>query len=255
MADRPSLSRTITTELRNKILAGELSPGAVMPSERELIATYGTTKSTVSKAISVLRAEGLVTTEFGRGTFVRSRSPLRRISAARRHAVHRASGEPIFDTQAKEHGQVPSRRMLSVGRETVPPEAALWLQISPGDEAAVRKRLQLLDDKPAVVSTSYYPLWIAGGTRLEEEGPLPEGPDELIESLGHAFSHGTEVFRARMPTPEEGELLHLEPGIPVVQMWDVDYNAEGRALQAAYDVYAGDRHEFGYQWAEEDIKR
>jgi len=38
-------------------------------------------------------------------------------------------------------------------------------------------------------------------------------------------------------------------------MWDVDDNAESRALQVAYDVYAGDRHEFGYQWSEEDIKQ
>lgn len=255
MADRPSLSRQMATDLRNKIIAGELSPGAVMPSERELIAEYNTSKSTVSKAISYLRAEGLVTTEFGRGTFVRNRPPLRRISAARRHAVHRASGEPIFDTQAKDHGQVPSRKMLKIGREEAPPEAAHWLQIAPGDEVAIRKRLQLLDDVPAVVSISYYPLWIAAGTRLESDGPLPEGPDELIEALGHPFSHGVEVFRARMPTPDEANLLHLEPGIPVVQMWDVDYDVEGRALQAAYDVYAADRHEFGYEWSEEDIKR
>src|SRR4051794_18825740 len=110
MAERPSLSRQIATELREAILSGHLPRGAVLPSERELIERYSTTKSTASKAIAILQSEGLVRTEFGRGTFVRDLPPLRRISAARRHAVHRNSGKPVFDAAAIEQGQVPSRR-------------------------------------------------------------------------------------------------------------------------------------------------
>src|SRR5260370_4529929 len=90
----------------------------------------------------------------------------------------------------------------------------------------------------------YYPLWVAADTRLESPDALLEGPDVLIESLGHRFCLGIEVFRVRMPTPDETCLLRLAPCIPLVQMWDVDYDANGRALQAAEDLYAGDRHEF-----------
>ncbi|MDB4873255.1 MAG: GntR family transcriptional regulator [Gemmatimonadales bacterium] len=254
MSERPALSREIAADLRDSILSGELSPGAVLPSEREMIARYKTTKSTASKAIALLRAEGLVTTEFGRGTFVRNRPPLRRISAARRHAAHRSSGKPIFDIQAIDHGQIPSRQILQVGRALAPADAAKWLQGPTGHEVVIRKRLQLLDNEPAVISTSYYPLWVAGGTRLEQPAALPEGPDELIEALGHSFVHGIEVFHARMPTIEEAKLLRLGPGIPVVRMWDVDYDAEGRTLQVSDDVYAGDRHEFAYEWNEGDIR-
>jgi GntR family transcriptional regulator len=165
-----------------------------MPSERELIERYGTTKSTASKVVAILLAEGLVTTEFGRGTFVRHRPPLRRVSAARRHAAHRDAGKPVFDLQAINQGQVPSRQMLFVGRRETPAHSAEWLRIAPGTETVVRQRLQLLDGNPAVLSTSYYPLWMAGGTRLESPDALPEGPDELIEGLGHRFSRGIEVF-------------------------------------------------------------
>jgi GntR family transcriptional regulator len=56
-----------------------------------------------------------------------------------------------------------------------------------------------------------------------------------------------------MPTPDETRLLRLAPGVPIVQMWDVDYDTSGRPLQAAEDLYAGDRHEFAYEWTEEDI--
>src|SRR5262249_38461301 len=162
------------------------------------------------------------------GTFVRSRPPLRRISAARRHAAHRSTGKPVFDVQAIEQGQQPSRQMLQVERGRAPAISAKWLQIDPDEEIAIRKRLQLLDGAPAVISTSYYPLWIAADTRLESPGPLPEGPDELIESLGHRFFRGVEVFRARMPTPDEAAILRLHPGVPVVEVWHVDYNVEGQ---------------------------
>lgn len=254
MAERPALSRQIASDLREEILRGDLLPGALLPSERQLIERYRTTKSTASKAISILLAEGLVTTEFGRGTFVRHRPPLRRVSAARRHAAHRNAGRPVFDIQAIAQGQVPSRRMLFVGRRGVPVHSAEWLKVPPGTDVVVRQRLQLLDGEAAVLSTSYYPLWMASGTRLELPEALPEGPDEFIEQLGHQFSHGIEIFRAAMPTPEETDLLALRPGVPVVHMWEVDYDRQGQPLQVAHDIYAADRHEFAYEWSETDIQ-
>ena len=254
MAERSSLSKQIAGELRAAILRGDLAPGAVLPSERQIISQYGTTKATAGKAVGILVAEGLVTAELGRGTFVRRPPPLRRVSAARRHAAHRDSGKPVFDVGAIDQGRAPSRQMLFVGRVPMSPPAARWLHASPGDDVAVRRRVQLLDGKPVILSTSYYPLWIAAGTRLESPEALPEGPDELIESLGYRFARGVEVFSAHMPTPEEIELLELHAGVPVVHLWDVDYDPDGKPLQAAHDVYAGDKHEFAYEWAESDIK-
>jgi GntR family transcriptional regulator len=62
------------------------------------------------------------------------------------------------------------------------------------------------------------------------------------------------VFSALMPTPEETALLNLHAGVPVMHMWDVDYDKDGRPLQATHDVYAGDKHEFIYEWNEGDIQ-
>src|ERR1039458_2950837 len=253
MPDRTPLSRQIAADMRRDIQSGELAPGALLPSERELIERYGTSKSTASKAIALLQAEGLVRTELGRGMFVRSRPPLRRVSAAQRHAEHRSSGKPIFDTEAIAQGQVPSREMLTIGRMQAPPDAAMWLQVPPGEQVVIRKRLQLLDNEPAVISTSYYQIRRASGTRLESPEALPEGPDVLIETLGHHFSHGVEIFRVRMPTDQEGCLLRLARGTPIVIRGVVDYDEQGRALQAAEDIYAGDKHEFAYEWTEGDI--
>ena len=121
-----------------------------------------------------------------------------------------------------------------------------------GQDAVIRQRLQLLDDVPAVISTSYYPLRVAEGTRLESPDALPEGPDNLIEGLGHKFARGIELLRSRMPTPDEARLLELDPGVPVVRMLHIDYDSAGKTLQVADDLYAADRHEFAFEWTEPD---
>ena len=178
--------------------------------------------------------------------------PLRRMSSRLRHSSHRESGKPEFETEAIAQGQVPSRRLLRVGRGPAPRDIAGWLGVGAGELVMIRKRLQFLNGAPAVISTSYFPLWVASGTRLESTEPLPEGPANLIEQLGHEFASGVELIRARMPTPEEARLLELGPGIPVVRLLHIDYDPQDRTLQIADDLYAGDRHEFTFEWAEPD---
>ena len=178
--------------------------------------------------------------------------PLRRMSSRLRHSSHRESGKPEFETEAIAQGQVPSRRLLTVGRGPAPRDIANWLGVGAGELVMIRKRLQFLNGAPAVISTSYFPLWVASGTRLESPEALPEGPANLIERMGHEFASGVELSRPRMPTPEEARLLELGPGIPVVRLLHIDYDPQDRTLQIADDLYAGDRHEFTFEWAEPD---
>jgi GntR family transcriptional regulator len=250
-SDRP-LSLQLADALRAEIQEGQRRPGSQLPTESEFQHAYGVSRTTIRSALATLAAEGLVVTRKGFGSYVRDRQPLRRISSTHRHASHRASGKPEFDTEAIAQGQIPSRRMMMIGRGPVPADIAAWLDCAAGDEAVIRKRLQLLDDVPAVISTSYYPLWVAGGTRLELPEALPEGPDNLIGRLGHDFARGLELLRTRMPTPDEARLLELEPGVPVARMLHIDYDPDGRTLQVADDLYAGDRHEFAFEWEGDD---
>jgi GntR family transcriptional regulator len=244
------ITQQITDDLRRKIEGGSYGPGALLPSEPELANKYGVSRQTARAALKALEQEGLVVVHSTRGRTVRNRPPLRRVSSTRRHASHCDSGKPEFDTEALAQGQVPSRRMITTGRGAAPKDVATWLGADPGQEVVIRKRLQLLNDIPAVISTSYYPLWVAEGTGLESADALPQGPDNLIEQLGHRFARGMELLQARMPTPDEVRILELNPGVPVVRMLHIDYDPDGRTLQVADDLYAADRHEFAFEWAE-----
>ena len=178
--------------------------------------------------------------------------PLRRMSSRLRHSSHRESGKPEFETEAIAQGQVPSRRLLTVGRGPAPRDIANWLGVGAGELVMIRKRLQFLNGAPAVISTSYFPLWVASGTRLESPEALPEGPGNLLERLGHEFASGIELIRARMPGPDEVRLLELRPGVPLVRLLHIDYDSQDRTLHVADDLYAADRHEFAFEWAEPD---
>ena len=54
--DRRPASRRIADDLRHLIESGELAPGAQLPSERQLAATYGTARNTAREAIRLAAA-------------------------------------------------------------------------------------------------------------------------------------------------------------------------------------------------------
>ena len=60
----------LADDLRAAIAAGELAAGQRLPSTRDLAEQYGIAPMTAQSAIRVLRDEGLVVSQQGRGTFV-----------------------------------------------------------------------------------------------------------------------------------------------------------------------------------------
>lgn len=65
-----TLAHRVVAGLKDKVLSGELAPGARLPSETELVEEFGVSRTVVREAVTRLRAEGLVETFQGRGSFV-----------------------------------------------------------------------------------------------------------------------------------------------------------------------------------------
>lgn len=64
-----SLTTQVTSALRAEIASGMLRPGDRLPSEGMLIERFGVSRTVVREAIGQLRAEGLVRTQRGSGSF------------------------------------------------------------------------------------------------------------------------------------------------------------------------------------------
>ena len=68
---RSTLVHSVTEQLYQMILSGDVQPGEYLPSRKELAARFGVGISTVHEAIQALTALGLVASHPGKGTWVR----------------------------------------------------------------------------------------------------------------------------------------------------------------------------------------
>jgi len=74
-----SLTGELVARLTDDITSGKIPPGSRLPTEQELIAATGVSRTVVREAVAALRADGLVVTRQGVGAFVpeNARRPLR----------------------------------------------------------------------------------------------------------------------------------------------------------------------------------
>lgn len=68
----PAIYRQLANLLRHAIVTGELGPGALLPTERDLAHQHAIGLDTVRDALAVLRSEGLIQTRRGHGSRVRA---------------------------------------------------------------------------------------------------------------------------------------------------------------------------------------
>lgn len=71
----------IAADLRRRIAGGTLRPGDRVPSTRQVVRDWGVAMATATRALAVLRDEGLVVTRPGSGTVVRAPDPAVRSTA------------------------------------------------------------------------------------------------------------------------------------------------------------------------------
>ena len=75
-----NLTDEVIARIKKEIGSGRLLPGARLPTEQELMAALGVSRTVVREAVAALRADGLITTRQGSGAYVAadvSRVPFR----------------------------------------------------------------------------------------------------------------------------------------------------------------------------------
>lgn len=246
LSDR-AVYRQIADHLRADMCAGRLAPGDRLPSERELSEQYGTARMTARAALSILRVEGLIEVEHGRGAFVRRRPPIRRLAHDRFARRHREAGRAAFLAEAETEGWQPTVEVLDVGPAPAPAEIAERLGVDVDAPVLQRKRRYLADGQPVEVATSWLPLELVEGTRIVEVDTGPGGVYARLEELGHRLVRFEEEVAARMPTPDESRLLRLAPGIPVFQLIRTAHDEHGHAVEVCDTVMAADRYVLSYE--------
>src|SRR5436190_23741696 len=97
---------TIKAALRERIAQGGWQPGVRLPSERELVQTFGCARMTVHRALRELEEEGLIERRQGSGSYVAELHPISNLLQVR----------DIHD-EIRERGHVHTTRVCLAGRE------------------------------------------------------------------------------------------------------------------------------------------
>lgn len=238
--------RQIADQLRALVQQGRLHEGDKLPSEALLMEHYGIARMTARNALQVLQAEGLTVAEHGRGVFVRTRPPVRRLASDRFARRHRKEGKAAFLAESEQIGAQPEVDMIRVHEKLAPPDVVDRLKLRDQKVVIVRNRRYSLNGHPVETATSYIPADIARGTAIANSNPGPGGIYARLEELGHTLDRFTEEVHARMPTVEETRLLKLAPGVPVFRLIRTAFDSDGRAVEVCDTIMATDAYVLSY---------
>ena len=252
-ADSRPLYHQLAAQLRTQIYSGELPAGAQMPTESELATRYGTARNTVRLALALLRTEGLITSQRGRGSFVRGDSPVRyyaSLAGSRSKRLETDRRRDTFAQQVEAQGRRP-RQVSTV--ETIPAddETAARLGLDPGSTVAVRRRVMYADDEPLQLGDSYYPLDLVRDSKIVNKANVVEGTDQVLEDLGHTPPRYEDEITWRMPTAEEATTLRLGPGVPVGRLSRLSFDQTDQPIEVYVTLLPADRHMLLYDVAAE----
>jgi DNA-binding GntR family transcriptional regulator len=115
--------RRIADELRQRIEAGELSPGAMVPSEAALTARYEVARGTVRAALALLLDEGHIEVVPGQGRRVTGASAAERPALTAYERIAAALRDRVEAGEFRPEDSLPSEAALmaeyGVSRNTV----------------------------------------------------------------------------------------------------------------------------------------
>jgi DNA-binding GntR family transcriptional regulator len=206
MKDRGAGYADIADHYRRLITDGTLKPGDVLPSMTKVQDEFGASITTVNRAFRQLKAEGLTTAMQGVGTIVTGvrRSPA--TGAARLDRVERTGREYAPGETSTNHVA------MRAGLRDL--ELCRLLDVDPGEEVVIRRRVFRQDGVPTVVAHSFIHMRARSVVpEIEQQGQLkPFWQRRYQDRSGKEVTRLPERRGARLASTDE--LAALEVDIP-----------------------------------------
>jgi GntR family transcriptional regulator len=248
----------IAEDLRALITSGELAAGERIPAETELTTRYRVSLPTLRQALGVLRAEGLIESRHGIGTYVRApqqrvrRNPDRYQSEkdrARLSLEEREGKGSVEDTTGLSYEDIEFSAEFDT--EPASEDLAAVFGIQPGTLLLVRtySAQSRHEDKPLHLIHSYLVYGVAAQNPQllsADNEPWPGGTQNQLYTIGIELGTITEYITARPPTTAESELLNISDGTSLICIRKVSDDIDGRIVEVSDILAPGDRTELVY---------
>ena len=207
-----------------------LKPGDPLPTEAELEAMFGVSRTTIRTAINELQHEGYLVKQQGRGTFVANNS----------YAECTALLQGFYEDAKQRGGAVSS---LLIAAELVIPDEEVQEMLGIGREEVLKiQRVRYSDGEPIQLGTSYL-------TRSSYEKLPWKEIDFTTASLyaemqkaGIDLDNGEEIWEVCVADVYQAALLQIPAGSPLFQNQRVIRNKKGEAVEYAKAYTRGDRY-------------
>jgi GntR family transcriptional regulator len=220
--------KRIRSVIWKRIEAGQLKPGDVVDSERELARIHRVSLMTARHALTSLEREGVVERRRGAGTFV---------APPKIHFNKLMS----YSEQMASRGLVAASQLLYCKIIDYEPEIAARIAVPPNSRLVKVERLRHAANEPFALEACYL--------SADEFGGLisaPLGRSSLFSTLEHDFgvelAHADEEVDATAADPRTAELLAVPRGAPLLRIRQVIYSTKGKATIYVLGFYRSDRH-------------
>ncbi|MEO8285254.1 MAG: GntR family transcriptional regulator [Chloroflexota bacterium] len=225
----------LSRALREMIREQGAKPGDPLPTEEQLRAAYGVSRSTIRDALAQLEQEHLVERRQGIGTFV-SRPLLKRDLQA-------LTG---FSEDMISRGLRPSSRLLDYQQPAVgniPPDF--------GEEPLIHLvrvvRLRLADGEPFGIHDTLIPQEVVercGFTkeRLEQDQSLSFYAS--LENAGYTIQEGREHLTACAADQRQARLMGVRAGAPLIKVVRLSWSPSNELLEHITALYLPERYEY-----------
>jgi GntR family transcriptional regulator len=250
----------VAQQLKDDIRSGKYAEGTQLPAETVLADQLRVSLPTFRRGLDVLRAEGLIVSVHGIGTFVRKpRQPVRRTPERyqwEKDRVHLSEAERLqTGATEKDTGLTFSDLEFSVSYDD---NVIADEQIAEDFDIPVGTRMlrrnyatkSRHEDAPVSQVTSYlvYDVASQNPDLLDSSRePWPGGTQHQLSTIGIEVASITDAITTRPPTGDESEALGISPqGVSVFRLRKTSVDTTGRVVEVSYVILPGDRTEFVY---------
>jgi GntR family transcriptional regulator len=234
---KPDSSKPLYEQIKAHILQriddGTYSPHSKIPSERALSEQFGVSRMTVKHAIQELVFNERLYTRVGKGTFV-SEAPI----------TQQLSTLTSFTEDMVSLGKTISNRVLVAKTLPATDKLSKPLNILPGTELALLRRLRLANGVPVALESSYLHHAPCDGVLTARDYGTESLYTALREDYGLQLAYAEQHIRARLATADEATLLDIEPGFPLLHITRVTYLADDTPIEYVESAYRSDRYVF-----------
>jgi len=224
---QPAYKR-IQNVIRQRIETGQLKPGDVVDSERELAKLHKVSLMTARHALVDLAREGIVERRRGAGTFV---------APPKIHFNKLMS----YTEQMSSRGLMAQSKLVSSGVLDDEPDIAARLSLSATTHLTMIERVRKAGDEPLALESCYlsaqeFPGLVAASL---ERGSLFS---TLENRYGVELAYADEEIDATAADPKTAELLAVPRGSPLLRMRQLIYTNKGKAVIYVLGLYRSGRH-------------